>query len=344
MAEIEADEVCEMPGCIQFAESLQASIDSSANPCENFYQYSCGKWLANNEIPEDETRIGSFNSADDIMNENLNNSLKNQTEDRDSGPIQTAKTFYATCLNVAKRQEEGVARLKQLISEYSGGGWPLAEFSWDESRFDWHKTLIRLSSELNVHPLFVIGPDLNLWNTSQHVLTIDYPRDLPLPLFSPGLDHSSSGHGRPRFSEHHPGKSISLMDWTEELDAPAVQDHKNDTKEHDFIARLAPHFTNSNVSSERLETGIERLMLTGANIKKYKSEAVSSAGIDDLYSNITLAKLDTDFPHLRIGELIRTIVSNMGQSIKPSDIVQIASPIYFTALDEAIAANNITKE
>src|SRR3974377_1416245 len=32
-----------------------ASMDKTADPCVNFYQYSCGGWKKNNPIPADQT-------------------------------------------------------------------------------------------------------------------------------------------------------------------------------------------------------------------------------------------------------------------------------------------------
>ena len=40
--ESEKPKICNTPGCVKAAYTLLQNMDSTAEPCEDFYQYACG--------------------------------------------------------------------------------------------------------------------------------------------------------------------------------------------------------------------------------------------------------------------------------------------------------------
>lgn len=94
-----------------------ANLDTTVSPADNFFYYANGGWLNNNEIPESETRWGSF----DLLRENNINNLHTLLEE-------TAKTkaekgtaeqkvgdLYASGMNVETIDAAGITPIKPIL-------------------------------------------------------------------------------------------------------------------------------------------------------------------------------------------------------------------------------------
>jgi putative endopeptidase len=91
----------------------KAAMDTSANPCEDFYQFTCGGWRKTNPIPADKARYGRF---DELREYNL--SVLHSILDEISKPGYKAKgpsaavtrkvgDFYGSCMNESKVEADG---------------------------------------------------------------------------------------------------------------------------------------------------------------------------------------------------------------------------------------------
>ena len=98
------------------------AIDKTADPCTDFYQYSCGNWQKNNPIPADQTRWGRFNELAERNNYLLYTELKTAAE-APKTPLQTKYgNYFAACMDTEvvdklgatplQPQFDAIARLK----------------------------------------------------------------------------------------------------------------------------------------------------------------------------------------------------------------------------------------
>ena len=83
------------------------SIDKSANPCTNFYQYACGDWVKNNPIPGDQVRWGTFNQLAERNEYLLYKELKQAADSPENPRQKRYGTFFAACMNVQQANALG---------------------------------------------------------------------------------------------------------------------------------------------------------------------------------------------------------------------------------------------
>jgi putative endopeptidase len=88
-----------------------ASIDKTADPCVNFYQYSCGGWKKNNPIPADQTSWSVYGKLYEDNLLFLKGILEQASVDSGQRDAVTRQIgdFYAACMDEAGVEKRGIS-------------------------------------------------------------------------------------------------------------------------------------------------------------------------------------------------------------------------------------------
>ncbi|NXL85156.1 NEP protein, partial [Alectura lathami] len=157
------------------AARIIENMDTTAEPCNDFYQYACGGWLKRNVIPESSSRYSNF----DILRDELEVVLKDVLDtpsSNDIAAVQKAKTLYRSCVNETTIDSRGGMPLISLLPSLSD--WPVATNNWESSYGSaWtpETAIAQLNSRYGKKVLinFFVGTDDK--NSTTHIIHIDQP-------------------------------------------------------------------------------------------------------------------------------------------------------------------------
>ena len=149
------------------------SMDKTADPCVDFYQYSCGGWMKNNPIPADQPRwsvYGKLYQDNQQFLWGILDQLSRQTSGRNANQQKIGDYFFA-CMDEAAVNKLGAKPLQPYLDQIVAL----------ESTKDLSALLARLHTSLQTAGLFfTLGSNQDFEN-SQNVIAFAEAGGLGLP-------------------------------------------------------------------------------------------------------------------------------------------------------------------
>lgn len=170
--------ICETPGCVRAAAKLMDTIDETVDPCDNFYEFACGNYLKNTEIPASKVTVDSFSVVGDLVKDQLKTIINEPPLPNESKPFKLAKNFNQACLNQSIIEERGHKPLADMLEAF--GGWPVVKGdAWSGDSFNWIEIMKKFRIfGLSPSIIFSLSVSTDLKNSTKRVLDVGVLRAL----------------------------------------------------------------------------------------------------------------------------------------------------------------------
>ncbi|GMT04864.1 hypothetical protein PENTCL1PPCAC_27038, partial [Pristionchus entomophagus] len=314
------------------ANRLLSTIDLGADPCEDFYQFTCGKYLQDTDL-EGQSRKGTYVEAQYQINLDLANYFDSKKlKDLKAKTEQYQKNFFDICVADGKQEATDPAvRMakwkdinKDLVSDI---GFPL--FNVKGVPTDIEDVFAAMG---NMERLYTGGPLIT------SMVTSDFKDNNTNALYlnQPALHFARDYFVKPQFIDILQGYAADITDLL-----VAYGDNLGVKINHDFCCNKNPALGDRDCAQQVAEwaVNIERSIAMSSwpdtELRNYKQQYTAFDDLD---------MLDYRFQSLFLGRYVRALLK-MDKDAKIDGFkVVLSQPSYFAALDGMFDAGHISLE
>ncbi|XP_064384785.1 endothelin-converting enzyme homolog isoform X2 [Halichondria panicea] len=287
------DDVCVTPSCVKLAASILSSMNESVNPCQDFYNFTCGGWDDDNIVPPGYPRYSTF---DQLGDRNIVALKKILDRGQDDGVEAVKKViyFYQSCLNLTGIEMLGVGPLQDLINRT--GGWSL--LLGNDSFWDINNAPFLAEKVYSSPAFFTMDVGIDDKNSSNHILEF---QQSGLTLSSPSA-----------YTDNRTGSlNLAALKTFIVSTLSLIQPSGNTTLFEEAADGII-----------EFETSLATLFYSNVDLRD----------IDKTYNLLKVNELSKLWPYFRWEDFVAEMMDNVKVNVSMDETVIMRTPYYFSNL------------
>lgn len=292
--------VCDTPVCLRRAKLINDSLNTSVDPCTDFYSYACGGWMAKHKIPDSKPSTGSFRLVNEELKETLRDILGNITLVGDNQNVtDKAAVIYNACLAVPNLDDRRDVVL--AILNVSGlADWPETRRHACAKGDAPNATAVLAKTKFST--VLSAGVSRDSRNLSNHAIQLD---QLTFPTV-----------GRNQ-----------LINQTTKSSKPIIAAYKK-------LIKVSMKFMKPSLCDEELEQLSDDLLAFEGKLANMTTPPEKRRDFLKMYHRVTIDELEKNFTHIPIRALLQKEFSLANITLAYNETVELFALDYYKKLDE----------
>ncbi|XP_075528283.1 neprilysin-1-like [Dermacentor variabilis] len=291
--------VCDTPVCIQRAKLINESLNTSVDPCEDFYSYACGGWMKNHPVPEDKSTMDTFTILSDELRDTIRDLLGNITlVGENQTIIDKAALFYNACVAVPDLDDRQDVMFEMLNS--SGlRDWP--RIGQDANISEEPSNITDVIIKTGMSSILSVGVSRDIRELASHVIQLDQ------------IGFSWVGRNQ-------------LINQTAKYSRPMIAAYKT-------VIQVTMKFMKPNLSDDNITELSERLLAFEGQLANLTAPPEERRDLTKIYRRTTMEELHNNFTYIPIRVLLKRLFSEVNLTLADNETIELYALDYYTKLN-----------